>query len=655
MVVPGEDELVIPSRYIRGCQGDMEEAEKRWRETLQWREEQNVDQILAEPQPNWALIKECYPHFLHRKDKLGHPIYIERLGYIDLKRLQSNGVTIDEMLRYYVFLTEYIWKFVEPDFEHGALVTILDVDNVGMSDLRGDALTFLKAASKIIQQHYVERSYKMFIVNAPGWFSILWKVIAPLLNENTRRKISILGRGKALEPILEVVDADSLPKIFGGTDELPLGQAPEELALRKYNEDVCAGRVEPIPKGPAHQPSVGHLVKRTSGSFRRNSLTFHPQLPSFINRSASFGTNRERVPPPPTVEEGTTEGGGWSNFVSVVGTRVMAPINFIRQVRPTLFLPAAEEPPQANLGRDNKFHFDPVRQEWVLKDDEQLTIDESEERLIRAIQAAQGFVPEEKQKDVPHIATYQSQPSSTEFKSAEASIRQPSTRLRPFSAESSSHGGRALLVVIVIWRLLSLAVLEYLPLYLKFRTGDIVLSAFHIGLLFSSSAFLLLVVYTLLECWVVNRSALTWSFRVVTCTLAANIIGLFVLGFLADSSKDESLWGLAISLLVVVCSNFALYGGSTKWAIGLVEILDKKEMHVARYEMSSVLYAVDCLGALIGPFAYVLVTDQGFSSWAYPFNEGFWFSLTGVAAVASLVPIFYYGRRPLFRDASYNI
>ena len=74
------------------------------------------------------------------------------------------------------------------------MVSILDVENVGIMDLRGNALEFLKSASKIVQLHYVERSSKMFIINAPSWFSVLWKVVAPMLHENTRRKINILGK-----------------------------------------------------------------------------------------------------------------------------------------------------------------------------------------------------------------------------------------------------------------------------------------------------------------------------------------------------------------------------------------------------------------------------------------------------------------------------
>jgi hypothetical protein len=72
--------LRIPQRYVKGCNGDMEEAARRWKETLAWRAEQGIDRILVEPQRNFKLIKECYPHYLHRRDRGGRPVYYELLG-----------------------------------------------------------------------------------------------------------------------------------------------------------------------------------------------------------------------------------------------------------------------------------------------------------------------------------------------------------------------------------------------------------------------------------------------------------------------------------------------------------------------------------------------------------------------------------------------
>lgn len=46
-IAPGkvEGEIVVPGRYLRGCKGDVLEAERRWRLTLDWRAKERVDEV----------------------------------------------------------------------------------------------------------------------------------------------------------------------------------------------------------------------------------------------------------------------------------------------------------------------------------------------------------------------------------------------------------------------------------------------------------------------------------------------------------------------------------------------------------------------------------------------------------------------------------
>lgn len=41
----GGEEISIPGRYLRGCAGDVVEAERRWRLTLEWRAQERVDEV----------------------------------------------------------------------------------------------------------------------------------------------------------------------------------------------------------------------------------------------------------------------------------------------------------------------------------------------------------------------------------------------------------------------------------------------------------------------------------------------------------------------------------------------------------------------------------------------------------------------------------
>lgn len=234
----------VPARFLRGCGGDTGEAERRWLLTLQWRLDTNVDSILHEVQlPTAALIKQFYPHYFHGHSKKGHPVYYELLGKVNVQKLKEHQISTDMLLRYYIFMSEYLWNKLNPDDECGQVVSILDVENVRISDMMGDVLEFVKVASKTIQNHYVDRAHKMFIINAPFFFNMLWRVVAPMLNENTRKKITILGcsANDKLE-LLEYIDIEQLPVCYGGDGSnsglSTLGGSIEEVTYVQFIRDI---------------------------------------------------------------------------------------------------------------------------------------------------------------------------------------------------------------------------------------------------------------------------------------------------------------------------------------------------------------------------------------------------------------------------------
>jgi len=69
-------------RFIDGCPGDLEEAKRRWRITLQWRKEFGTDEILEKPHKFFDLIKDSYPHWYCCEGRTGQPVYYERSGQV---------------------------------------------------------------------------------------------------------------------------------------------------------------------------------------------------------------------------------------------------------------------------------------------------------------------------------------------------------------------------------------------------------------------------------------------------------------------------------------------------------------------------------------------------------------------------------------------
>lgn len=49
---------LLAQRFIDGCLGDMTEAARRWRITVEWRRQYGTDAILEQPHPYFKLIKE---------------------------------------------------------------------------------------------------------------------------------------------------------------------------------------------------------------------------------------------------------------------------------------------------------------------------------------------------------------------------------------------------------------------------------------------------------------------------------------------------------------------------------------------------------------------------------------------------------------------
>eukprot|EP00518_Triparma_eleuthera_P005816 CAMPEP_0182466628 /NCGR_PEP_ID=MMETSP1319-20130603/12406_1 /TAXON_ID=172717 /ORGANISM="Bolidomonas pacifica, Strain RCC208" /LENGTH=726 /DNA_ID=CAMNT_0024666647 /DNA_START=16 /DNA_END=2196 /DNA_ORIENTATION=+ len=209
-------EKAVPSRFVEGTKNDPPgTAEKRWAITSAWRKRENIDTIILQPHPYYNEIKRCYPHFYCRTDLTNQQIaYYERPGFLQLKRLEEIGVPT--MVWHYNFQIEFCWTYMSTMGEQTRTLSGVDVQNVGLYDLKGVVKEFLAAISKISQEHYPERAGKICVLNAPGWFSMLWNVIKLTLHPNTQKKVFILSESAAKKTMKTLIDHESVPTEYGG-------------------------------------------------------------------------------------------------------------------------------------------------------------------------------------------------------------------------------------------------------------------------------------------------------------------------------------------------------------------------------------------------------------------------------------------------------
>ncbi|OCH86026.1 hypothetical protein OBBRIDRAFT_821263 [Obba rivulosa] len=214
-------------RFLRARKFDVEKAKQMIIACEQWRKDFGVEEIVKNFDfKEKAEVDKYYPQFYHKMDKDGRPIYIERLGKLDIKALYAITTQERQLQRlvyeYEKFLTERLpacARAVGHPVETSC--TILDLQNVSLSQFYR-VKDYVMAATAIGQDRYPECMGKFYIINAPWAFSTVWALIKPWLDEVTVSKIDILGSGYK-DKLLAQIPAENLPKEFGGKCECPGG------------------------------------------------------------------------------------------------------------------------------------------------------------------------------------------------------------------------------------------------------------------------------------------------------------------------------------------------------------------------------------------------------------------------------------------------
>ena len=254
-------EKPIPARF-EDCWGkNAGEPLSRWTKCIKWRKANCVDSILTTKQPYFTDIKRCYPHFFCRLDLTGSSIaYYERPGFLTLPRLKEIG--LENMVRHKVFMVEFLWTYMAGN-ESMTTVTGVDVQNVGLYDLKGVVKEYLGAVSKLSQENYPERASKICVLNAPGWFSMLWNVIKLGVSERVQKKVFIMSAAQSAT-LTKVIALQDIPMEYGGGLAFDVNSA-DTVTVNKAFEGALGQEKEACRWCSEYEVAIADYVARVNG------------------------------------------------------------------------------------------------------------------------------------------------------------------------------------------------------------------------------------------------------------------------------------------------------------------------------------------------------------------------------------------------------
>lgn len=189
-----------------------------------------------------------------------------------------------------------------------------------------------------------------------------------MLNERTQAKIGIINTDakKIASALLECIAPENLPRQYGGSCPLDLGESEEEADLRAYVASIAGGGGSAAPAGTA--PGRSAMGEEDGDDEVEVDLRAAAgPAKAAAARAGAAAAARDGIPEPP----GALPGGGGSGEVKTNGAGPGAARRVFGSVRGALGWAGGKlawrRSPVAHLGDENGYEYDAEQQRWVLR------------------------------------------------------------------------------------------------------------------------------------------------------------------------------------------------------------------------------------------------------------------------------------------------
>ncbi|XP_031270497.1 phosphatidylinositol/phosphatidylcholine transfer protein SFH2 isoform X1 [Pistacia vera] len=199
-------------RFLKAREWNVSKAHKMLVDCLNWRVTNEIDKILSKPivpTELYRAVRDSQHIGMSGYSKEGLPIFAIGVGLSTFDK-----ASVNYYVQSHIQINEYRDRVVLPAASKKCkkpittCVKVLDMTGLKLSAL--SHIKLLTIISTIDDLNYPEKTNAYYIVNVPYIFSACWKVVKPLLQERTRRKVQVLS-GSGRDELLKIMDFESLP------------------------------------------------------------------------------------------------------------------------------------------------------------------------------------------------------------------------------------------------------------------------------------------------------------------------------------------------------------------------------------------------------------------------------------------------------------
>ncbi|CAN6217076.1 unnamed protein product [Urochloa humidicola] len=199
-------------RFLKAREWSVPKAHKMLMDSLNWRIQNEIDSVLAKPivpSDLYRAIRDTLLVGLTGYSKQGQPVYAFGVGLSTFDK-----ASVNYYVQSHIQMNEYRDRIVLPAASKkfgrpiNTCLKVMDMTGLKLSAL--SQIKMLTMITTVDDLNYPEKTETYYIVNAPYVFSACWKVVKPLLQERTKKKIQVLY-GSGRDELLKVMDYESLP------------------------------------------------------------------------------------------------------------------------------------------------------------------------------------------------------------------------------------------------------------------------------------------------------------------------------------------------------------------------------------------------------------------------------------------------------------